>query len=675
MMVNCLPLGRVWERGPANVKVYDVEKRQVIVRLDANPKSVKAVEFSSDNRYMAASGWNGHLKVWNVSNWKLLRTIPNIGHYDIAFSLDGKMLAGTNGNGYISLWWVEDGARVARLTGPTGYRHPIDFSVDGGYLAIGSEDGLLRIYQIDTSVEGQNTGGIRILHVDTYQQQLETAKSVEIDHIPEPVPPPAIVRAYFQLDPFYEQWIDVGGLPVIASAKVNPYALKEAAWLILKMIGHRPEVLRAMVGNQTRFVVIGHTEIITEIPEYREDAPPNFLVYRERGWGGSRNATVSSSEEDLLNYPGNFAIRYEALIHEVAHAIHRLGLNTFDPTFDERLGIVYEAAMKKGLWRGTYASSDRREYWAEGTHAWFFPNGGGSFDRFGDTRQALKGYDPGLSELLTEIYGDSQWRYTPIAERTHQKHLQGFDPQKSPVFQGWPELAALYQDLRNPNSTGAGEWVNLKPFPPKQLSRLRQSNVQGERTTLIFVNHTDADILAYDVAFDDTQRFWTRLYPGRVRWTHSWSDRIWLVKDTNGRNLAVFRAEEKTGRALIKTSEPVPVTLSYFRAERTDAGVVLKWTTESELDNAGFYIYRSETKDGEFKVANPTLIQGAGTTSERQTYTWTDTTAKPNTVYYYRIEDVSHAGTRKKLATVRMRGLVSASGKLTTIWADLKVQD
>ena len=119
----------------------------------------------------------------------------------------------------------------------------------------------------------------------------------------------------------------------------------------------------------------------------------------------------------------------------------------------------------------------------------------------------------------------------------------------------------------------------------------------------------------------------------------------------------------------------LPVTLSHFRAELTDAGVIIKWTTESELDNAGFNIMRSETKNGEFKVINPALIQGAGTTSERHTYTWTDTTANPNIVYYYRIEDISHAGVRKQLATVRMRGYVSASGKLTTSWGDLKRQD
>ena len=123
----------------------------------------------------------------------------------------------------------------------------------------------------------------------------------------------------------------------------------------------------------------------------------------------------------------------------------------------------------------------------------------------------------------------------------------------------------------------------------------------------------------------------------------------------------------------VKSGGALPVTLSHFRAERVEAGVVVKWTTESEVDNAGFNILRSETKNGEFKVVNPQLIQGAGTTSERHTYTWKDTAAQPNVAYYYRIEDVSHAGVRKQLATVRMRGLVSASGKLTTRWADLKL--
>ena len=139
--------------------------------------------------------------------------------------------------------------------------------------------------------------------------------------------------------------------------------------------------------------------------------------------------------------------------------------------------------------------------------------------------------------------------------------------------------------------------------------------------------------------------------------------------------LAMLRRNPEIKIYLKAGGDPLPVSLSHFRAELTEAGVSIKWTTESELDNAGFNILRSETKDGEFNIVTPQLIQGAGTTSERHTYTWKDTTAKPNIVYYYRIEDISHAGVRKQLATVRLKGYVSASNKFTTKWGDLKLQE
>ena len=116
----------------------------------------------------------------------------------------------------------------------------------------------------------------------------------------------------------------------------------------------------------------------------------------------------------------------------------------------------------------------------------------------------------------------------------------------------------------------------------------------------------------------------------------------------------------------------LPVSLSHFNAVLTGTEVVLKWTTASELDNAGFNIYRSESLKGEFKQINAELIQGAGTTGERQQYEWKDTTAKPNVSYYYQIEDVSFSGVQEQLQTVRMRGHVSASGKELRTWASLK---
>ncbi len=120
---------------------------------------------------------------------------------------------------------------------------------------------------------------------------------------------------------------------------------------------------------------------------------------------------------------------------------------------------------------------------------------------------------------------------------------------------------------------------------------------------------------------------------------------------------------------------PLPVSLSSFRPVRNAATghVEITWITESELNNAGFNILRSEIKTGAFKAINSEgLIAGHGTTSEQQVYIYTDTSAKPNAVYYYQIEDISMDGVRTTLRTTHLRGDVSVRGKLTTRWGELK---
>ena len=95
-----------------------------------------------------------------------------------------------------------------------------------------------------------------------------------------------------------------------------------------------------------------------------------------------------------------------------------------------------------------------------------------------------------------------------------------------------------------------------------------------------------------------------------------------------------------------------------------------------QLNNAGFNLLRSESRDGVFTVINTDgLIQGHGTSSEQHVYSYTDKTAKPNVVYYYRIEDVSFDGAQQTLTTVRLKGHISATGKLTTTWGDLKLEE
>jgi Secretion system C-terminal sorting domain len=87
---------------------------------------------------------------------------------------------------------------------------------------------------------------------------------------------------------------------------------------------------------------------------------------------------------------------------------------------------------------------------------------------------------------------------------------------------------------------------------------------------------------------------------------------------------------------------PVPVELTSFTAQASAEGVLLKWTTASELNNHGFEVERSLDGTGFFTVA---FIQGAGTTTEGKEYSYTDNVEyKGGEIFYYRLKQVDLDG-------------------------------
>lgn len=121
-----------------------------------------------------------------------------------------------------------------------------------------------------------------------------------------------------------------------------------------------------------------------------------------------------------------------------------------------------------------------------------------------------------------------------------------------------------------------------------------------------------------------------------------------------------------------RIASPLPVELSTFSVELSKEGIRINWTTESEIDNAGFNILRSERPNGQYRIINDKLIQGAGTSGERNSYLWIDTTTTHDIEYHYKIQDVSFAGETQILATQRMKGIISPKHRFTTSWGDIK---
>jgi hypothetical protein len=269
---------------------------------------------------------------------------------------------------------------------------------------------------------------------------ISTARAHDFDV----VSPPAELKA----PEFYKKYVSADGYPIVASDKVNDYALKEAAYLINQMLAHRPDVRRAMIESGSRMCIIGAGEFTTDLPEFAKLRVPrefagidarDYWDARARGTGGSQtDPYCSCGEENLLAYPGDPYAQECILIHEFAHNIHLRGLVRVDPTFDQRLKAVYDAAMKQGLWKGKYASVNHHEYFAEGVQSWFDNNREDDHDHnHVNTRAELREYDPKLAEMCEEVFGETVLKYTKPTTRL-TGHLQGYDPQGAPQFV-WPE--------------------------------------------------------------------------------------------------------------------------------------------------------------------------------------------------------------------------------------------
>jgi hypothetical protein len=86
------------------------------------------------------------------------------------------------------------------------------------------------------------------------------------------------------------------------------------------------------------------------------------------------------------------------------------------------------------------------------------------------------------------------------------------------------------------------------------------------------------------------------------------------------------------------------INLSSFTATPKAGKVILQWKTESEIDNAGFNLYRSEAENGEYIKINSSLIPTKGSSTQGASYEFTDNNVQNRKTYYYKLEDIDTNG-------------------------------
>ena len=242
--------------------------------------------------------------------------------------------------------------------------------------------------------------------------------------------PTNIKKAYQINTVWYKKYTHVKGIPIIASKKVDSRALIKAAAVTSKMLmgkSYGKKITKYLKQYRTKIGIIEKKGRLTRMPEARhleksyDTSAAGLSVFGE--W--RRDSKTGKWKEYLRialtremnvlqkGYPiDKWSPANSILQHELAHNIHLTVFDNEYPILSKKIKNAYNAAIKKGKWKGSYAATDEFEYWAECSAIWFNNNTSDPYGKnYIKSRRQLKKYDLGIYRLLLKVYGNSKWRF------------------------------------------------------------------------------------------------------------------------------------------------------------------------------------------------------------------------------------------------------------------------
>ena len=206
--------------------------------------------------------------------------------------------------------------------------------------------------------------------------------------VPAQFPPPPLSLG---LDIFYQKYLKVDGVVVVAPTEVSDETMIQVGAIITGMLSTKPDLLETLVAHHLRIAIYKYNEkagSVTQLPE--------FMFW-------TRDDAVGVAEqfesEWVAGVPADTPY-CRTVIHEIGHMVQfAIEEQPGGAEFSSRLQAAYQAAYNAGLWRGQYAATDSREYWAEAVRLWFWESLPPSLAASGTK---LADYDPEIAMLVVE---------------------------------------------------------------------------------------------------------------------------------------------------------------------------------------------------------------------------------------------------------------------------------
>jgi WD40 repeat protein len=150
----------------AEIKIWDIDKREAIRTLLGHSKSIRSLAISPDGERLASASTDATVKIWKVATGRLETnlTMFNFPIVAVAFSPDGQTLAFGGGNpeqqlAELGVWDLAAGERRRNFKSPNNTVFALAFSPDGKTLASGGLDQVVRFWDVATGDEVRTIKG------------------------------------------------------------------------------------------------------------------------------------------------------------------------------------------------------------------------------------------------------------------------------------------------------------------------------------------------------------------------------------------------------------------------------------------------------------------------------------------------------------------------------------
>jgi WD40 repeat protein len=137
-------------------RIWDAATGEELLTLAGHTAGLHSVTYSPDGRTIATSSDNldATIKVWDAQSGDLIYTLgPNPGRaWGLSFSPDNKLLAASGFDGFIKVWDMATGQEKTNMTGKTSTVASLIFTADGQQLITGGVDSA-SIWDVESGTE------------------------------------------------------------------------------------------------------------------------------------------------------------------------------------------------------------------------------------------------------------------------------------------------------------------------------------------------------------------------------------------------------------------------------------------------------------------------------------------------------------------------------------------